>query len=664
MSAPEPRKLTPFRKILIANRGEIALRIMRTARRLGYGVVAVHSDADADVAHAREADERIAIGGAAPAQSYLRIEKILAAARASGADAIHPGYGFLAENAAFAAACEAAGLVFIGPSAAAIRAMGDKAGAKALMRAAGVPCIPGYDGDQSEAALAAAAREIGFPVMIKALAGGGGRGMRLAPDEAAFAERLRAAKSEAQGAFGDATVLLERAIEAPRHIEIQVLADRWGEAIHLGERDCSTQRRHQKLIEEAPSPAVSSALRQRMGALAVAAVKAIGYEGAGTLEFLLDPAGAFFFLEMNTRLQVEHPVTEAVTGLDLVELQLRIAAGERLPLRQDDVRFSGHAIEARLCAEDAARDFLPQSGRMLRWRAPEGLRVDSALRSGDDISPFYDSMIAKIVSHGATREEARRRLARGLDDTIAFGVATNQAFLAACLRHPDFVAGEITADFVGRRRDALLARCKDDVLAPAALAALLFFLTGHRAQPWRKGRALACAFAAPARIDFGGQIHEVEIFRRRDGAYAIAHRGEALSIEVEALDDEALRFRVGEVGRSVTFLREADRLFWLSGGVTFACRDATFAPPLRASALGGDGKLRAAMNGRVVAVLAKLGDSVALGQPLIALEAMKMEHVHGAPAAGIVAALHVAEGEQAAAGALLAEIEPQPAATP
>jgi geranyl-CoA carboxylase alpha subunit len=661
MSGAPTKKPTPFRKILVANRGEIALRIMRTARRLGYGVVAVHSDADVEAAHTREADESIAIGGAAPAQSYLRIEKILAAAKASGADAIHPGYGFLAENAAFADACAAAGLVFIGPSAAAIRAMGDKRQAKALMRAAGVPCVPGYEGDQDEAALQAAAHEIGFPVMIKAASGGGGRGMRLALDEDAFAALLRAARSEARSAFGDATVLLERAIEAPRHIEIQVFADRWGDAIHLGERDCSTQRRHQKLIEEAPSPAVSSELRARMGGLAVAAVKAIGYEGAGTLEFLLDAAGAFYFLEMNTRLQVEHPVTEAVTGLDLVELQLRVASGQRLPLRQEDVRFSGHAIEARLCAEDAARDFLPQSGRMLRWRAPEGLRVETALRSGDDIPPFYDSMIAKIVSHGATREEALRRLARGLDDTIAFGVVTNRAFLAACLRHPDFVAGEVTTAFVERRREALLARPDNGLVPPAALAALLLFLSGRGARPWRKGRALA-AFAAPMRVDFSGQVHEVEIFRRRDGIYAVGYGGMALSIEVEALDGETLRFRVGDVAERATFLRDGDSLFWLSGGVTFACRDATFAPPLRASAVAGDGKLRAAMTGRVVAVLAKIGERVALGQPLIALEAMKMEHVHGAPATGVVAALHVAEGDQAAAGALLAEIEPAAAA--
>src|ERR1700754_5209648 len=346
-------KPTPFFKILIANRGEIALRIMRTARRLGYGVVAVYSDADRDAMHVREADEAVRIGAALPSQSYLNIGAIIAAAKAAGADAVHPGYGFLAENEDFARACRAAGLVFIGPSPESIKAMGNKAGAKAIMQAAGVPVVPGYAGaDQSDAVMLAEAGKIGLPVMIKAVAGGGGRGMRLVPDAAAFPDALRSARSEAQGAFGDASVILERAIVDPRHIEIQVFGDRHGNAIHLGERDCSVQRRHQKLIEEAPSPAVSPQLRARMGAVAVQAVKALRYEGAGTLEFLLDGSGQFYFMEMNTRLQVEHPVTEAITGLDLVELQLRVASGEPLGLVQEDVKFSGHAIEVRLCSED------------------------------------------------------------------------------------------------------------------------------------------------------------------------------------------------------------------------------------------------------------------------------------------------------------------------
>src|SRR3954466_15231502 len=487
-------KPTPFFKILIANRGEIALRIMRTARRLGYGVVAVYSDADRDALHVREADQAVRIGEALPAQSYLRIDAIIAAAKASGASAIHPGYGFLAENAEFAQACRDAGLVFIGPSPQAIRAMGNKAAAKEIMQKAGAPIVPGYQGaDQSDAVMVAEANKIGFPVMIKAVAGGGGRGMRLVADAAAFPDALRSARSEAQGAFGDGSVILERAIVDPRHIEIQVFGDRHGNAIHLGERDCSVQRRHQKLIEEAPSPAVTPELRARMGAVAVAAVKSIGYEGAGTLEFLLDQTGAFYFMEMNTRLQVEHPVTEAITGLDLVELQLRIAAGEPLGLRQEDVKFSGHAIEVRLCSEDAGHDFMPQSGRMAFWQMPDGIRVEHALQSGSEIPPFYDSMIAKVIGHGATREEARGRLIVGLEQLTAFGVTTNQGFLISCLRHPGFAAGEATTAFIGKYRDELLAPRADDS-TDAGLAALLLYVTNPHAPPWRGGRSLAVAF--------------------------------------------------------------------------------------------------------------------------------------------------------------------------
>src|SRR4051812_43833649 len=468
---------TAFKNILIANRGEIALRIMRTARRLGYGVAAVYSDADAGALHVRQADQAVRIGEALPARSYLNIEAVIAAAKAVCADALHPGYGFLAENADFAQACRDAGLVFIGPSPQSIAAMGNKAGAKAIMQAAGVPCVPGYQGaDQSDAVMLAEAQKIGFPAMIKAVAGGGGRGMRLAPDAASFPELLRSARSEAHGAFGNPTVILERAILDARHIEIQVFCDRYGNAIHLGERDCSVQRRHQKLIEEAPSPAVSPELRARMGDIAVKAVQSIGYEGAGTLEFLLDASGAFYFMEMNTRLQVEHPVTEAITGLDLVELQLRVASGEPLGLRQDEVEFSGHAIEARLCAEDAARDFLPQSGSMALWQMPEPPRVEHALQSGSEIPPFYDSMVAKLIAHGATRDQALRRLIDGLENAVALGVTTNQGFLNACLRHPSFAAGEAATSFIAEHRDELLAPRKFQ--APdLALAGLLLHLT-------------------------------------------------------------------------------------------------------------------------------------------------------------------------------------------
>ena len=651
-------KRTPFHKILIANRGEIALRIMRTARRLGYGVVAVYSDADRDALHVREADEAVRIGEALPAHSYLNIGAIIAAAKASGANAVHPGYGFLAENEEFAQACRDAGLVFIGPSPEAIEAMGNKAGAKAIMLAAGVPCVPGYQGtDQSDAAMLTEAAKVGFPVMIKAVAGGGGRGMRLVPDAAAFPDLLRSARSEAQGAFGDAAVILERAIVEPRHIEIQVFGDALGNAIHLGERDCSVQRRHQKLIEEAPSPAVSPELRARMGAVAVAAIKSIGYQGAGTLEFLLDRNGEFYFMEMNTRLQVEHPVTEAITGLDLVELQLRVAGGEPLGLRQDDIKFFGHAIEVRLCSEDVGHDFMPQSGRMALWQVPDELRVEHALQSGYEIPPFYDSMIAKLISHGATRDEARRKLICGLEQTVAFGATTNQAFLAACLRHRAFAAGEATTAFIGKHRDHLLAPRKD-AASEAALAALLLYVTDPFAAPWRNGRTLAATFPIPARIELDHGIHDLEIVRERDGGYVANIDGGECRFEIDELGRDAIRFRVNGVMESARFLRDGDRLYILHRGVTLSVRDLTLAAPAAAAAAAGsDGKVRAAMNGRVVAVLVKAGERVAAGQPVMTLEAMKMEHVHTAPISGTISAIDVAEGEQLTTGKIVVEIE-------
>jgi geranyl-CoA carboxylase alpha subunit len=648
---------TSFQKILIANRGEIALRIMRTARRLGYGVVGVYSRADADALHVREADEAVCIGEALPSQSYLKIEAIIAAAKASGTDAVHPGYGFLAENEDFAAACRNAGLVFIGPSPESIRTMGNKAGAKDIMQAAGVPCVPGYQGaDQSDAVMLAEAQKIGFPVMIKAVAGGGGRGMRLAPDAAAFPDLLRSARSEAQGAFDDPTVILERAVANPRHIEIQVFGDRHGNAIHLGERDCSVQRRHQKLIEETPSPAVSPELRARMGAISVAAIKSIDYEGAGTLEFLLDGNGEFYFMEMNTRLQVEHPVTEAITGLDLVELQLRVAAGEPLALRQDEVQFSGHAIEVRLCSEDAGHDFMPQSGRMALWQMPDDLRVEHALQSGSEIPPFYDSMIAKIIAHGATRDEARRKLIHGLEHTVAFGVTTNQAFLAACLQHPVFAAGEATTAFIGQNRGDLLTPRADKV-SDVALAALLLCVTDRHAPPWRRGRTLAATFPVPVRIELGGKIHEAEIVRERDGGYAASVSGNDVRFEIDELGCDSIRFRVNGLTESTRFFRDGDRLYFLHHGSQYSVRDLTLAAPASAAAGGSDGKVRAAMNGRVVAVLVKQGERVVTGQPVMTLEAMKMEHVHTAPVSGTISAIDVAEGEQVTTGKIVVEIE-------
>src|SRR3954470_8536409 len=649
-------KRTPFRKILIANRGEIAMRIARTARRLGYGVVAVYSDADAAALHVREADEAVHIGEAAPSQSYLNIGAIIAAAKSSGADAIHPGYGFLAENDEFAQSCLDAGMVFIGPSPDASKAMGNKARAKEIMRAAGVPCVPGYQGaDQGEATMLAEAGKIGFPVMIKAVAGGGGRGMRLVTEAAAFAAALRSARSEAQSAFGDPTVILERAIADPRHIEIQVFGDAFGNAIHLGERDCSVQRRHQKLIEEAPSPGVTPELRAKMGAVAVAAVKAIGYEGAGTLEFLLDAPGNFYFMEMNTRLQVEHPVTEAITGLDLVELQLRVASGEPLGLVQEEIKFSGHAIEVRLCSEDAGHDFMPQSGTMALWQMPDGVRVEHALRSGSEIPPFYDSMIAKIISHGATRDEARGKLIVGLEQAAAFGVTTNQGFLISCLRHPGFAKGEATTSFIGQYRDELLAPRANEK-AEAALAALLLYVTNPHAPPWRNGRSLAATFPLTMRIDLGYGAREVDIVRDRDGGYVAVVDGGELRFEIDELGSDTIRFRTNGMMESVRFLRDGDWLYVLHRGVTMAARDLALAAPVSAAAAGGDGKVRAPMNGRVVAVLVKAGEQVAAGQPVMTLEAMKMEHVHTAGVAGTVSSIDVSEGEQVTTGRIVVEI--------
>jgi geranyl-CoA carboxylase alpha subunit len=650
-------KLTPFRKILIANRGEIALRVMRTAKRLGYETVAVYSSADANACHVRDADQAVWIGESQPSQSYLRIDAIIDAAKVSGADAVHPGYGFLAENAELAKACGAAGLVFIGPSSEAIQSMGNKAGAKDIMQKAGVPCVPGYQGeDQGDAAMLIAAKRIGFPVMIKAVAGGGGRGMRLVPDGAAFPDALRAARSEAQNAFGDPNVILERAIIQPRHIEIQVFGDRYGNAIHLGERDCSVQRRHQKLIEEAPSPAVSPELRARMGATAVAAVKAIGYEGAGTLEFLLDAAGNYFFMEMNTRLQVEHPVTEAITGLDLVELQLHVAGGEPLPLRQEDVSFSGHAIEVRLCAEDAAHGFMPQSGRMLRWERPRSLRVEDALESGSEISPFYDSMIAKIISHGTTRDDARRRLATGLAQMTALGVTTNQSFLGRCLDHPVFAAGQATTAFVDAHSADLLAANADDGLH-TAVAALLVHVSAIGAAHVRQGGALAHGYPIPMRLDLDGHIFEPTVRRERRDVFRIVVENCTHALTLKSIEDGAIHIMHDCVIAPANVVRDGTSLFFKFDGVTSHVRDLSHAAVLKAGDAGSDGKLRASMNGRVVSVLAKAGDTVAAGAPIIVLEAMKMQHVHAAPVSGKLVALNAAEGDQVMTGFIVAEIE-------
>jgi geranyl-CoA carboxylase alpha subunit len=636
--------MTPFTKLLVANRGEIAVRVIRSARAAGLQTVAVYSRADADALHVGLADEAVAIGGDAPRDSYLSIERVIEAARLTGAGAIHPGYGFLSENADFAEACEQAGLVFVGPSARAIRAMGDKAAAKRLMIEAGVPCIPGYHGDDQDA-LPARAEEIGYPLMIKAAAGGGGRGMRLVERGEDFTALLAAAKSEARSAFGDDRMLLERALVDARHVEIQILADRYGHAIHLGERDCSVQRRHQKIIEEAPSPAVSPELRAEMGAAAVRAALAVNYEGAGTLEFLLGEDGAFYFLEMNTRLQVEHPVTEAITGLDLVALQLEIAAGKPLRLQQEDVVFSGHAIEARLCAEDPANGFLPQSGTLALWAPSPALRVDHGLRSGGVVPPFYDSLLAKFVAHGPDRDAARLRLIQGLSETLALGLRTNQDFLADCLRHPVFAAGEATTAFIAANEATLFPDISGgERVAAAMLSAAPDVVLTH-------------GFPRPVRLRRGEAVYDLRVTAGPRGRCRVAGAGEETELTVLGAEGAAFELMQDGRRRKAWLLRSGGRLWLRDQGRSFDFEDVSFEPVVKFEA-ERDGLVRAAMNGRVAAIAVAVGDRVARGDRVLVLEAMKMEHVHVAAVEGIVAAVHVAAGDQVEAQRVLAEIAP------
>lgn len=631
---------------------------MRTARAMGYRTVAVFSSADRLSRHVREADQAVHIGEALPAQSYLNIPAIIAAAKRSGADAVHPGYGFLAENAEFAQACRDAGLVFIGPSPEAIIAMGNKAGAKKLMIDAGVPCIPGYQGkDQSEERLQSEAAKTAYPIMIKATAGGGGRGMRLVTSADEFLPALRSAKSEAQSAFGNPEVILERAINEPRHIEIQVFADRHGNAIHLGERDCSVQRRHQKVVEEAPSPVVSAELRERMGATAVAAVKAIRYEGAGTLEFLLDAAGNFYFMEMNTRLQVEHPVTEFITGLDLVELQLRVANGEPLPITQNDVRFHGHSIEVRLCAEDAGQSFMPQSGTMNLWQMPKGIRVEHALESGAEISPYYDSMIAKLISYGSSRDEARRKLVSALEDAVALAVKTNQKFLASCLKHPVFAAGGATTAFIGAQSDELFKSDDDSDIRAYGIAAVLLYTTASETASGLGNSSIAHRLPIAFRFDANEKECVASLLNLGDNTYSVEVGAHRFELRILALEVNRVRYSCDGLVESAIFTRDGSQLLLQYHGNAYRIQDQTHIAQTRQGGAEVDGKIRASMNGRVVAMHVAVGDTVKAGQPVITLDAMKMEHCHAAPVAGRVKALNVAMGDQVSVYRVIAEIE-------
>jgi 3-methylcrotonyl-CoA carboxylase alpha subunit len=662
-----------FSKILIANRGEIACRVIRTARRMGIATVAIYSEADGNALHAELADEAWPVGPAPARDSYLNIGTILDAARSSGAEAVHPGYGFLSENAEFAEACEMAGIVFIGPPASAMRTMGSKAEAKDLMQRHGVPIVPGYHGaDQNPARLLEEAERIGFPVLIKASAGGGGRGMRAVGSATEFAAALAGAKRETEAAFGDSRVLLERYLRRPRHIEVQIFADRHDNTVHLFERDCSIQRRHQKVLEEAPAPGLDEAQRSGLAEAAVAAGRAVGYVGAGTVEFIAE-GGDFYFIEMNTRLQVEHPVTEAVTGLDLVEWQIRVAAGEPLPVCQPDLVLRGHAIEARLYAEDPERGFLPQTGTLhgLRFPPLDVARVDTGVRHGDTVTPFYDPMIGKIICWGEDRAAAVGRLCRALDETAVLGVGTNLEFLARVARHPEFVSGAVDTTFIERHRATLVPPRRpapDTVLATAALFRLVSREDTAKATASRSGDP----FSPWARVDgwrLNSRGHQDLIFRDGGEERLVCARAEAGSWLLQLDDrailaqgerraDGALSVLLDGVREQITVLDQGAETAVFLGGESWRL---TEIDPLAARA-GEDpsaGRLTAPMPGRVAQLMVEPGMSVRRGQPLIVIEAMKMEHTVAAPADGVVEAVRFAPGDLVEEGAELIALAPE-----
>jgi 3-methylcrotonyl-CoA carboxylase alpha subunit len=676
-----------FKKILIANRGEIACRVAATAKRMGIKTVAVYSDADAHAKHVQVCDEAVHIGGSAPKDSYLRWERILQAAKDTGAQAVHPGYGFLSENEDFAKACAAAGLVFIGPPASAILAMGLKAESKQLMEKAGVPLVPGYHAaDQDPALLQREADRIGYPALIKASAGGGGKGMRVVNSSAEFADALASCKREAINSFGDDAVLIEKYVQRPRHIEIQVFGDTHGNCVYLFERDCSVQRRHQKVLEEAPAPGMTEALRKQMGEAAVAAAKAVNYVGAGTVEFIVEQTAydkpesmKFFFMEMNTRLQVEHPVTEAITGLDLVEWQLRVASGEPLPLQQSDLRIHGHAIEARICAENPDNNFLPATGTLAVYRKPQcssfeipntgvAVRIDDGVREGDSISPFYDSMVAKLIVHGDTREQALARLDEALSQTRIVGLTTNVQFLRHIIRTDSFATAKLDTALIQREEKALFAQ---EPLGLALAAASVVANTLHREQA----------------------LTGHDPFSRRDGwrAYGVATRnfgfvfhGASYNAVLTYVHDGSLLLCVadadGDVNGTLVYREDGDALHISFAGQharvqvfhevqghedvahVFAPQGATRITVVDALAHAGEaqeagGRLTAPMPGKVVSFAVAAGDTVKAGQPLAVMEAMKMEHTIAAPADGEVLELLYAPGDQVAEGEELLKLK-------
>ena len=645
-----------FSKILVANRGEIACRVMRSARNLGYRTVAVYSDADRDAPHVRLADEAVHIGGSAAAESYLRVQALLDAARKTGADAIHPGYGFLSENAGFAQACMDAHLVFIGPPPAAMLAMGDKARAKRRMIAAGVPCASGYLGEeQDDARLTEEALKLGFPLLVKAVAGGGGRGMRLVRAAEEIAQAILGARREAQSAFGDGTLMLERLIDNGRHIEIQVFADDHGNAVYLGERDCTAQRRRQKVIEEAPSPVVSSAMREAMGRDAVAAALAVGYRGAGTVEFIVDSDLKHYFLEMNTRLQVEHPVTELVTGFDLVEWQLRVAAGQPLPASQADIKLTGHAIEARLYVEDPYAGFAPQTGTVRWWRPQQalfdGVRIDTGIEEGNEVSPYYDPMVAKVIVHGRDRNDAIRRLRAALENAPLLGLRNNARFLADLVNHPAFRGAAMTTTTIDQWQEsgeALLQRPLADDQAWCVAAAALAMQGGAN---WRANSV--AAFDIPLRCD--ELTKTLRVHPDRTGQVMVTLAGQQHRVQIIHFKNGELRFEIDGVTRSAIAVRHQQELHIALGGSSFVFQEVSPFPS-KDAALDATRAL-SPVAGKVTQIQFVVGEQVQEGQALVCVEAMKMEMWLTAQAAGTVVALHVKVGEQVESGALLIEIE-------
>jgi geranyl-CoA carboxylase alpha subunit len=667
MSQPSPGRKR-FDSILVANRGEIACRVLRSARDLGYRTVAVYSEADRTAPHVAMADEAVLIGPAPVGESYLDIERILDAAARTGAGAIHPGYGFLSENAAFALACQAADVCFIGPPAEAIELMGNKAQAKRRMLEAGVPCVPGYQGlEQDDATLMAAADGIGLPVMVKAAAGGGGRGMRLVKERKGLADAFRRARAEALSAFGSEELILEKALARPRHVEFQVFADSHGNVYHLGERDCSVQRRHQKVVEEAPCPVMDEDLRQRMGSAAVEAARSIGYVGAGTVEFLLDEDGAFYFLEMNTRLQVEHPVTELVTGLDLVELQISVAQGEPLPADLADLSLEGHAIEVRLYAEDPDRDFMPGTGRVARWSPPTGpgLRVDAGIDTGLEISPWYDAMMAKIIAWGGNREIARQRLLRGLRETALFGLASNRDYLLSILEDEVFAAGRATTAFITEQAASLQPRPLLADFSRAAVAAVL----SCRAHAERSAVAAVQVSRELLNWSSPGQLtshylmasgaHEQRIsLKLSDGLFRATDGEQRLTVEVLQDDGRCAEIVIDGAAHRVIYCAASDAVTWIALDDRSECYINRLSERATETEAGGECRVTAPMHGLLREINVAKGDSVTRGQALLVLEAMKMQHEVQAGIDGIVASINHEAGARVAAGELLLEIEP------